>query len=318
LVTLLDQFIADLQLTKSADSNTPRTYRWAAQYVEEYLASGAATLGTFGPVQFHDFGRWLITKKRISANSLRVAIRGSKAFLKWAQSRGLAPPVDLGSLALPAIPRTGAAHLTPENLTRYLEAVRGADDPIKSILLMLPFTGCRIREVCSAPLAGLGQDGGSPVMHVRRKASTISFSDVARMSYADCTTYLSPVGLNRQAMLVLSRYLPVRGGMPSSPWLFPNGLGGKLSADYCSPDSVRHELRKLRVGLGLPWLTPHKAGRHTLAMLLRSSGMALDKIADVLGHTNIETTRRSYARATPTEQAALSDSAFPGGDDRGR
>lgn len=314
-MTLAEQFIADLQAAKSEDSNTPRTYRWAVRFVEEFIGEGKATLGTFGPAQFHDFSRWVIAKK-LSANALRVVMRGTKAFLKWAQMKGYAPPVELGSPSLPAIQKQAPAHLTPANLLRYFEAAKTVEEPIASILLLLPFTGCRIREVCSAPISGIGKLNGVPVMHVRRKAANADFKTIAKMTFDECSQNLTPVGLNKQALIVLQRYLPVRSQMPASPWLFPNGLGGRLSDDYCNPDSVREVMRRLRVDLGLPWLTPHKAGRHTLAMLLRDK-LPLDKIADVLGHTNIETTRRSYARATPDEQANLSGQAFPG-DDNGR
>lgn len=50
--------------------------------------------------------------------------------------------------------------------------------------------------------------------------------------------------------------------------------------------------------------------RHTYAMMLRRRGVAVDVVADVLGHESIETTRHYYGK-DPAHVAAEIDKAFP-------
>ena len=55
----------------------------------------------------------------------------------------------------------------------------------------------------------------------------------------------------------------------------------------------------------LPWCTPHVI-RHTAARFMAEAGVPMEQIAQYLGHTNVSTTYRIYARYSPTflQQAA--------------
>lgn len=310
---LLAAFRQDVAATKPADSNTPRTYEWGARTLCEYMAASQLPLQGFGETQYLSFAVWL-AGRGWTANAVRTAAKGARAFLRWAASRGLRQATDLGRPPLPSVPERQPVHLTKDRLVDYLGLAAQQREPIRTVLLMLPMTGCRIRELCGAPMAGLGREGSTPVMRVRRKGAALSFAQVGSFDRDQCTAYLPAVGLNPAAYAAVHSYLTsYRTGVSGSPWLFP-ALANP--SNYLPPNTVREELRRMRLGLGLPWLTPHRAGRHTLAMLLRDDGMPIDKIADILGHASIETTRSVYARASPAEVAALSGRAFQSEEER--
>ena len=81
-------------------------------------------------------------------------------------------------------------------------------------------------------------------------------------------------------------------------------------AAFLSADTVRASLERVRDRLGMEWLTTHRAGRHTVAQLLRDRGVPIEDIADVLGHASIETTRRHYAGRDASQIAATAAQAF--------
>lgn len=69
--------------------------------------------------------------------------------------------------------------------------------------------------------------------------------------------------------------------------------------------NLRRALKRLCVGAGLPALTLYDL-RRTAGSLLVDSGVHLESVADMLGHSSVATTRRHYVRAVrPTVPHAL-------------
>lgn len=303
---LVGGFEASLAAGRPADSGTPRTYRWAAETLGDFLVQSGAALAGFGPAQFEAFAQWLTARRHVdgrpwSPRSVRAAAKGSKSFLQWAAKYGFAPAVDLGQPRLPRVPDSRPEYLTREELARYLVESEAEDEPERTLLLLLPLTGCRARELCGAPMAGIGKDAGVPVLRVRRKGSTLSFDDVGRFDAHQCAVQLSSVPLNDAAQGVIRSYLAgFRRGVVGSPWLFPSPID---PARYLSYDGLKKAMHRVRGRLGISWLTSHKAGRHTMGMLLRQDGTPIEDIADALGHKNLETTRQFYAQADPDRVA---------------
>lgn len=315
-VTLVEQFESDLRAAKSADSSTPRTYRWAADVLFQWLGHAKLTPAQVGSVEFADFARWLTTRKHDdgsawSARGMRGALKGARAFFRWAASHGYVKPLDLGRPALPGVPKTRPASMTQEGLAVYLEAVKAYNEPLRTILLLLPLTGCRVRELCAAPIRGLGKEDGVSVMYVRRKGNPLDLVTVAKLSFEQAQVELGTngrVSLSPLAQRILETYLVrYRRAVKGSPWLFPRA--GQRDG-YLGDATVRLAMRELRVRLGMPWLTPHKA-RHTLGALLRKNGVELDKIADALGHSNLNTTRSFYAQAPANETRDVMSRLIP-------
>ena len=62
------------------------------------------------------------------------------------------------------------------------------------------------------------------------------------------------------------------------------------------PANVRRALRTACKTADLPSLTPYDL-RRTAGSLLVDAGVHLEQVADLLGHSNVATTRRHYVRA---------------------
>jgi integrase len=62
------------------------------------------------------------------------------------------------------------------------------------------------------------------------------------------------------------------------------------------PANVRRALRKACKTAGVPLITPYDL-RRTAGSLLVDAGVHLEQVADLLGHSNVATTRRHYVRA---------------------
>jgi integrase len=63
-------------------------------------------------------------------------------------------------------------------------------------------------------------------------------------------------------------------------------------------DSVKKSLKKAATKIGLPWISPH-VFRHSAAVWMAEDGVPMEEIAQYLGHSNTEITRRVYARFSP-------------------
>ena len=83
---------------------------------------------------------------------------------------------------------------------------------------------------------------------------------------------------------VLNEWLKIRGEVLSSR-IFTSQKGGGLT-----PQGIEHIFRRLRRDTEIADLTPHTL-RHTFAKGLVNRGYSLTLIADLLGHTDINTTR---------------------------
>lgn len=62
--------------------------------------------------------------------------------------------------------------------------------------------------------------------------------------------------------------------------------------------SVRNSLKKAATKIGFPFVSPH-VFRHSAAVWMAEAGVSMDEIAQFLGHSNPDITRRVYARFSP-------------------
>jgi site-specific recombinase XerD len=94
------------------------------------------------------------------------------------------------------------------------------------------------------------------------------------------------VPLNVQARKALQEWLAVRPGQGSHVWIQVEGE----PSDGLSNRSVQRVLVRIGQDAGLEHLTPNVL-RHTFAKNLVDSGVGLEKVAALLGHSNLNTTR---------------------------
>jgi integrase len=79
--------------------------------------------------------------------------------------------------------------------------------------------------------------------------------------------------------------------------------------------SVKKGLKRAAEQIGKPWISPH-VFRHSAARHMAEAGIPMEEIAQFLGHTDVNTTRKIYARFSPgyLAKAAASLDLKPAGE----
>lgn len=109
------------------------------------------------------------------------------------------------------------------------------------------------------------------------------------------------IEMNKDLRRALTEWITERGD-PNTKKLFTSSRGGK----QLSKQGVEYLYRTLGEKTGITDLTTH-VPRHTLAHDLIESGFSLQRVADILGHVNINYTR-IYTRSSSQERREALDS----------
>jgi integrase/recombinase XerC len=140
-----------------------------------------------------------------------------------------------------------------------------------AVLAVLSQLGLRVHELVALDLAQLDLASGTLVA-VRGKSATVH-----------------DMPLNEQTIALLKEWLTIRIGLApaTEPALFVSSQGTRLSVR-----AVQRLLVRLRRLVGTAkHVTPHTL-RHTAATLALTFGADLSTVADLLRHTDLNTTRR--------------------------
>lgn len=172
--------------------------------------------------------------------------------------------------------------LSPEQLTTYYLVAEELENPVRTILLLLPRTGLRISEMCNLRTENLVKRSGVRGLLFRGKRDEERF-----------------VPLNRPALRALDDYLEEQ---TPETWVFEGYMGGPIT-----PAAVRKVTRAIRTDHpDLGELSPHVL-RHTFATTLLRKGTDLRRVQALMGHRNIETTARYLHPDAGMLQQAVED-----------
>lgn len=241
---IFDLFAAALA-ARAPDAGTSRTYQWAVRTFLRWLDERSWSWVSMSPQTFQNFVSWLGQQRGPagrpwSPRSIRTAVKGVEAFYCWAEQTGYLSGVDLGHPALPEIERPPEvdAALAPA----WCAAADRERDPTRAVLRLLPLIRCRLRDLCAAPLAGVGSLDGVAVLHVRPPRSGMPYGETARLDWDGCLARLQRVTLAEDARAELVGYL--KRASPSGLWLFPGSRGL-----YLPDTAVRAAQRRIRKSL---------------------------------------------------------------------
>jgi len=261
-----DGFLDSLRVRRRP--KTVEVYELGLRTFREMLVAAGRDLDTIDP---GDLDRFVLHLRGRDASPSTTHTYCS-AVLKFADHlRREGRTLDLRRPDLPRVRQQVTPHLDDAALGRYVVAVRKAEEPFRTCLLLLPLTGLRVQEVC----------------HLH--ASDVSFEQapwiVLRVRDSKGDDRLVP--LLRAGNAVLENYmerawprLPTEP--PADPFLFPHPkLKGSVQPLH---------LRK-RLGRLVPGVAPH-ALRHTYATNLERAGITGLALSFILGHKNPRTTQR--------------------------
>lgn len=264
-------------------NDTCLTYMSAVRRFEKFLKSKDIVLKDASPNLLEDFVAWL-SEQKLSPATVRTTYAAIKSYTKWCRSHG---ELECAEFAQPQMPRAEEKQpfvLTTDQLSIYFREVAKLREPSRSALLMLPYCGLRVTEMCHLKLKNLSQEKDE-----RGKVWIVFTLYGKGRKLRSCPLFES-------AKPVLSSYLVKwRKKQPISPWLFPAFARGKdKTIVSLSAKTLRFHLRNIRERMGLPEeLTPH-ALRRTCFTYLYRKGVPIETIAKIAGHASVDTTLKYY------------------------
>ncbi len=278
-LTPFEQWLTDKEraaLTRTAYLKDLRGFaEWFATRNGEPLTPAALT-----PTDGREYRQYL-QKVKAAPATINRKLAALRAYAAWAVEAGHLPENVMdkvrGVAAQASVPksldkRAEAALVREVELqvnaaTQKSEAAQRQAIRNYALVLFLLNTGLRVAEVCALELDDVELTERKGVVTVRQGKGD----------------KMRAVPLNKPAREALTRWLAARGEA-DSPRVF---LGKRGPLDT---SGVQRLMAELSQRTGLANLTPHTL-RHTFGKRLVDSGVTLEKIADLMGHENIETTR---------------------------
>lgn len=230
------------------------------------------------PADLREYRQYLQVQKRLAAASINRKLSALKAFLAWASESGRikANPAEgvrlIGKQKLaPKWLEKREAYLVEREAERAVQVARSEAARFlavrdRAILVLLLNTGLRISELVALQV----QD----IQLSERKGSL-----VVRLGKGEKQRI---VPLNETARRALREWLEIRGQDQGYCFLDRRG-------EAMTPSGVHRRLAELGKRVGVE-VHAHLL-RHTFAKRLVDSGVGLEKVGALLGHSDLNTTR---------------------------
>ena len=276
----LDRFEQHLVATgKSA--NTVEAYtRDLRLFGEWFLTTNGKPLSPerITPIDLRQYRSHLLTVKNYKPATVNRKLSSLSAFCEWAREADLIPANPAQGISWVEEVRPAPKWLDKKGQYALLRAVqeRGRKRDIALVTLML-HSGLRVSEVSNLKV--------SDVRISPRKGSV-------RVRGGKGEKFRS-VPLNVDARKAVQEYLQEREAMEGDGWLFLGQRGERLR-----PSGIRYLVERYAYDARLQEVTPHTL-RHTFGKNLVDAGVPLDRVASLLGHESVDTTR---IYTTPSEQ----------------
>jgi integrase/recombinase XerC len=253
--------------------------RWFEQTNGEAFA-----LQTVTPTDVREYRQYLLVVETHKANTVNRRLASLATLMKWAKESGKIEHDPTGNVH--AVPQTNPGPRYLDKKEQYaLQRAIEKDMQIArmrypkrwvsrqrdaAMVVFLLHTGLRLSEALTLQL-------GDVQLAERKGQVMVRQGKGGRVR---------TVPLNVQARKAMQAWLAVRPGNGSHVWVQVEGE----PSDGLSNRSVQRVLVRIGQDAGLEHLTPHVL-RHTFAKNLVDSGVGLEKVAALLGHSNLNTTR---------------------------
>lgn len=208
----------------------------------------------------------------MSLTTVNTRLRSIYAFVQFLVDRDVMHPDVLKRRIKIKLPDTLPRAIDPEDIRCLLAVIAKRRD--RAMILLLLRTGMRIGELLNTRLVDINM--------VERRIDIYE----AQKNRVGRVVYISD-----DALVALRRWLKAKKSVGN--YLFSGYQGRRLSYEAARARFVGY---LAKAGLDHKGYTLH-ALRHTFASEMLNAGMRLECLRQLLGHTNIEMTRR-YARLT--------------------
>jgi site-specific recombinase XerD len=275
----LDRFRAHLAATgKSAHTITAYT-RDVRLFGEWFDQTNGRALSpeSITPIDVRQYRSYLLTVKKHKPATVNRKLASLSAFCEWARGKELIPANPTEDISLVEEVRPAPKWLDKNQQYALLRAVqeKGKKRDIALITLMIN-TGLRVSEVSQLRVDDLQ-------ITPRKGSVTVRGGKGEKFR---------SVPLNVDARKALQEYLEERPAEDDAR-LFRGQRGKPLQ-----PSGIYYLIKRYAYDAHLEDVTPHTL-RHTFGKNLVDAGVPLDRVAQLLGHESVDTTR---IYTTPSEQ----------------
>ena len=209
----------------------------------------------------------------IKITTIRMRLTGVQSFLRHLVEEGIVSRDVFGKRIRLQLPERLPRAMDPDDLQKLLSVIEGSRD--RAMILVLLRTGMRIGELLNTKVTDV---------HIKERRIEIYEAQKNRLGRV--------VYLSEDAIIALKTWFGERNTWED--YLFYS----RGNTDTMSYSTARSRFEKyiVKAGLTHKGYTLHTL-RHTFATELLNAGMRLECLQVLLGHRNIEETRR-YARLT--------------------
>lgn len=254
---------------------TAGAYERGARELERYIDDQNIALESAPRGLLRGFTAHLVDTSDWAPATVRLMLHGAKRYVEFLRDEGVEIP-DLSNPELPKDKSKTPFVLYDAALAAYFRVAKTRHEPVRTALTLLPLSGLRSDEVVrlvpdQIDMVEAREDGRQWVVLRQVSGKGQKVRDVV---------------LLREANVVIKSYL--RWHNNRSEWLFPGANGRHLATR-----TLRKHMQQVRKELGINHLTPHSL-RNTYSTILRDYGVSESEIANMLGHTKLDTTHRHY------------------------
>jgi site-specific recombinase XerD len=296
---LVDEFASQAE---GADT-TIRNYRAHLSEYTDWLDCNGSSLCAATPGDVHRFMSYLRTPERASSSRLvrgpelspstrKQFLAALRSFYRYAVIVGLVQVDPSAAIRAPRVKTRPGMHLTPSEIRRLLDADGSPRDRIQTYLLA--YTAARVGELRELRWSDVDFPNG--ILRVRGKGDKTRFIDIHPALMVELRNWWMHMDASAKRSAAISRARE----NPDTDFVLLTRTGRQLA------DTAIYKQLMRRASLaGLHALepahreyrskvTPHSL-RRSFATYLLNDGVPIDAVADVLGHSSIDTTRRHYA-----------------------
>jgi len=285
----IDEYIIWLKESGKSDHTISNYVKSAEAFIQWFV--GRIEVDEFdpmhvSPLDLQEYKEYLIseatfqrgsTTRRYSIGSIRVFLKSLKTYFDFMAEVNVIPRNPALKLRLP---RSQSDYDEPRWLDRRERSrlLNYIEDP--SLKAKNPWKYARNRAIIFSGLhAGLRR---SEIVNLQEDDIYFERSYLyVREGKGGKSRWLP---MNTDLKFALSKWMELRGD-PGHPYVFVSQRGGKLSEQ-----ALWHLSESIAKKTGIADLTPHVL-RHTFAHDLAVNGVPLQRIADLLGHSNLNYTR---------------------------
>ena len=232
------------------------------------------------PIDVKEYKAYLLQVKQFKPATVNRKLASISAFCEWARKKDLIKANPAHGIGIVQEVELAPKWLTKKEQYALLRAVQREGNPRDVALIMLLLhTGLRVSEASNLRLSDIETSARKGELTVR---------DGKGVKHR-------VVPLNADVRKALAAYLEVRHSVRHD-YLFVGKQGGPLK-----PWGIQYVATKYAYLAKLDNVTPHTL-RHTFGKNLVDAGVSLDKVATLLGHKNLNTTRM-YTRPSGIDLA---------------